>query len=227
MYFFQNFISVSDVGRTLWKMHTTFVQSIMYNPGLWNEGTEAKKESPKVSCSTKTCLTLNWLGAPMAAKSTLTLWKNAPGGFIPCRICQHWMIVEAFSCSKFASFMAHPWNRTHKSLMKQGVLFLKLSYKQENTTDDYSHTSYLRPFAQCRLPNLPFVFLFTRPCLGRSCNSITCIVLCLFAVPNKTDDNSPSGLHIHVHAFLDCCNLLVRLLIFHCALEWSKAKMLA
>lgn len=47
-----------------------------------------------------------------------------------------------------------------------------------------SQIDHLLPFAHCRLllPNLPNAFGFASPCLGMSCISITCMVLCLFAV---------------------------------------------
>lgn len=43
--------------------------------------------------------------------------------------------------------------------------------------------TYRRPCPQCRLwfPGFTCGFLCTSPCLGRSCNSINCIVLCLLA----------------------------------------------
>ena len=50
-----------------------------------------------------------------------------------------------------------------------------------STTD--TKLAYRRPCAQWRLwfPGFTCGFLWPSPCLGRSCNSITCIVLCFLA----------------------------------------------
>lgn len=67
---------------------------------------------------------------------------------------------------------------------------------------------YHRPCAQCRLwfPGLMCWFLWTSPCLGRSCNSMTCIVRCLLAV----EQNETATIRVN-----PCCQIYLKFKLIH------------